>query len=55
MHGEWIDCQLSQSPPSLKGRRLILELQSPIFMKLKVEGLQDLQYQILIRTSIIFI
>ena len=49
MHHEWIDCQLGPSPPSLKGRRLILEPQSPIFMGLKVEGLQDLQSQIPIK------
>jgi len=54
MHYEWIDCQLSVSHPSLKGRRLILQLQSPILMGLKVERLQDLQSQILIRILIIF-
>ena len=55
MHHEWIDRQFSQSPPSLKGRRLILELWSAIPMGLEVEGLQGLQSQIPIRILIIFI
>ena len=55
MQYEWIDCQLNLAPPSLKGRRLILQLQSHILKGLRVEGLQDLQSQIPIRILIIFI
>ena len=55
MRYEWIDRQLGPSPPSFEGRRLILQLWSPILMGLKVEGLQDLQSRILLRILIIFI
>ena len=55
MRYEWIDCQLGPSLPFLEGRRLILQLKSPILIGLKVEGLQDLQSRIPIRILIIFI
>ena len=55
MHHEWNDYQLSQSPPSLDGQRLILKPKLPIFMGLKARGLQGLQTQIPIRTLLIFI
>jgi len=55
MRHEWNDYQLSPSPPSLKDRRLTLEPESPIFMGLKVSGLQDLQSRIPIRNLIISI